>query len=109
VTIGLFEAIATSSATMVPKLWELLDRFSCIDNILAYVKDKGVNLQSCVTTFTFVLSCKTLNMLEPFHGFYSGHALFKVYQYVTKDEKVVQGLAIAFIKNAKIDIQKCIT
>ncbi len=62
-----------------------------------------------MTTLTFVLSCKTLNMLEPFHGFYFGYALFKVYQYVTKDEKVAQGLAIAFIKSAKIDIQKCIT
>jgi hypothetical protein len=73
---------------MAPKLWELLDRFFRIDNILAYVKNKGVNLQSCVTTFTFVVSCKTLNMLEPFHGSYFGHALFKVYQYVTKDKTV---------------------
>ncbi len=54
-TIGLFEAIVTSSAMMVPKLWELLDRFSRIDNILAYVKDKEINLQSCVTTLTFVV------------------------------------------------------
>ncbi len=54
-TIGLFEAIATSSATMVPKLWELLDRFSCIDNILAYVKDKGVNLQSCDNSYFCVV------------------------------------------------------
>jgi hypothetical protein len=32
------------------------------------VKDEGANLQSCATTFTFVVSCKTLGMLEPFHG-----------------------------------------
>ncbi len=68
--IGLFEAIATSSATMDPKPWELLDRFFRTYNIFAYVKDKGVNLQSYVTTFIFVVSCKTWNMLEPFHGSY---------------------------------------
>jgi hypothetical protein len=44
-------------------------------------------------------------MLEPFYGSYFGHALFKVYQYATK---VTRGLAIAFIKSANIDIQKCI-
>ncbi len=55
VSIGLFEATVTNSATMVPKLWELLDKFFRTDNILAYVKDKGINLQSCVTTLTFVV------------------------------------------------------
>jgi hypothetical protein len=48
-------------------------------------------------------------MLEPWNGSYFGLVLFKVYQYATKDEKMAQGLAIAFIKSAKIDIQKCIT
>jgi hypothetical protein len=62
VAIGLFEATATTSATMVPKLWELLDRFSRTYNIFAYVKDEGVNLQSCVTTLTFVVLCKTLGI-----------------------------------------------
>ncbi len=108
-TIDLFEVIATRNATMAPKLWEIFDRFFHTDNILAFVKDKAVNLQSCVTTFTFVVSCKILNMLEPFHGSYFGLVLFKVYRYVIKDKKMAQGLAIAFINSAKIDIQKCIT
>lgn len=42
VTIGLFEAIAITSATIAPKLWELLDRFSRTYNIFAYVKDEGL-------------------------------------------------------------------
>jgi hypothetical protein len=41
-TIGLFEAIATSGVTMVPKLWELLGMFSFTDKFLAYVKDEGL-------------------------------------------------------------------
>jgi hypothetical protein len=73
---------------MAPKLWELLDRFSCINKILAHVKDKGNHLQFCVTIFTFVVLCKILNMLEPFHGSYFGHALFKVYQYASEDKKM---------------------
>ncbi len=67
-TIGFFEAIATSGVTMAPKLWKLLGMFSFTDKFLAYVKDEGANLQSCATTLTFVVSCKTLGMLEPFHG-----------------------------------------
>ncbi len=47
VTIGLFEATTTYSATMVSKLHEFLDKFSLIDKILTYVKDEGANLQSC--------------------------------------------------------------
>lgn len=88
VTIGLFEAIATNGVAMAPKLWELLDTFSFTNNILTYVKDEGANLQFCATTFTFVVLCKTLGMLELFHGSCFGHALSKVYKYVTTNEKV---------------------
>jgi hypothetical protein len=47
VTIGLFEATTTYGATMVSKLHDFFDKFSLIDKILTYVKDEGVNLQSC--------------------------------------------------------------
>ncbi len=54
-TINLFKAIATNNVAMVPKLWELFDKFSFIDKILAYVKDEGANLQSCAITLIFVV------------------------------------------------------
>jgi hypothetical protein len=43
VTISLFEAITANNVTMAPKLQELLDMFSLINNIFAYVKDEGIN------------------------------------------------------------------
>jgi hypothetical protein len=73
---------------MAPKLWEFFDMFSFINKILAYVKDEGANLQFCATIFTFVVLCKTLGMLELFHGSCFGHALCKVCKYVTINEKV---------------------
>jgi hypothetical protein len=45
VTVGLFEAIETSGATMLVKLWALLNNFSFLENIIAYVKDEGPNSQ----------------------------------------------------------------
>jgi hypothetical protein len=78
VTIDLFEVTTTSGAAMAPKLQELLDKFSLTNKILAYVKDEGVNMQSYAIVLTFVVLCKTLGMLEPFHGSCFGHALSKV-------------------------------
>jgi hypothetical protein len=65
VTIDLFEIITTYGAVMAPKLWELLDKFSLANKILAYVKDEGANMQSCAIALIFVVLCKTLGMLEP--------------------------------------------
>jgi hypothetical protein len=41
VTIGLFEVLNTSSATMVLKLQELLDKYSFIQKILVLLRMKG--------------------------------------------------------------------
>jgi hypothetical protein len=78
VTIGLFKATTTSNATMALKLWELIDKFSLIDKILAYVKDEGANFQSCATILTYVVLCRTLGMLEPFHKSSFRHDLSKI-------------------------------
>jgi hypothetical protein len=78
VTIGLFEATTTNNATIVLKLQEFIDKFSLADKILAYVKDEGANFQSCATTLTYVVLCRTLGMLEPFHESSFRHALSKI-------------------------------
>jgi len=55
VTVGLFKVIDTIGATLPPKLWELMDKFSFIQNIMAYVKDEESNLQNCANALTFIV------------------------------------------------------
>jgi len=62
ITINLFEANDTSGATMVMKLKQILDKFSLTQNIVAYVKDEGFNLQTCAMAFNSIISCDGLGM-----------------------------------------------
>jgi hypothetical protein len=71
---------------------KIIDKFALSDKILAYVKDMGLirsPMQWCCV--------KLLGALKPFHGSSFGHALSKVYEYITIDEKMVQGQINAFI------------
>jgi hypothetical protein len=54
---------------------------------LAYVKDKGSKLQTCVQVLKMVVCCH-FNTSKPFDGYCLGHVLSKVYQYAIIDEKV---------------------
>ncbi len=76
--VNLFEAIETSEATMAPTLQEFFDKFFLMERIIAYLKNEGFNLQSCAIALNSMVSCKSLNMLKCFHGFYFGHTLSKV-------------------------------
>jgi hypothetical protein len=109
VTIKLFEVFDTNGVAMAPRLQQLLDKFSLTQKILAYVKDEGYNLHTCANVLNFVVLCVSLAMMEPFDGSCFGHALSKVCQYATINEKVAHGLSYAFINIAYVDIQKCIT
>lgn len=85
------------------QLWlpssKLSDKFSLTTNFFTYVKDKESNLQTCVNALIFVVSCDYLILLKPFDGSCLRlHALSKVCQYVTIDEKVGVDLSFAFIK-----------
>jgi len=50
-----------------------------------------------------------MQSLQPFDDSYLGHALSKVCQYATIDEKVDVGLISTFIKAIQSIIQKCST
>jgi hypothetical protein len=43
---------------------------------VAYVKNEGTNLATCVATLNYVVSCKTLGMLKSFNESFFGHVLF---------------------------------
>ncbi len=92
IIVGLFDANDTSGATMAMKLKHVFDKFAFMHKIVAYVKDKGSNLQTCVKALKVVVSCGHLNTIEPFDGYSFGHALLKVCQYATSDDKVAHGL-----------------
>ncbi len=80
VTIGLFKVMGTSGATMVPKLQELLDKFSLTKKNIAYIKDEMSNLQPFTNALTCIISYNNLALLEPFNGSCLGHAISKVCQ-----------------------------
>jgi hypothetical protein len=50
VTIGLFEAIKTTSQTLATNPTKLLDQYRLKKQFMAYVKDEGSNLIAMTTT-----------------------------------------------------------
>lgn len=105
--MGFFEANDTSGAAMAIKLKYILDKFTFTLKIMAYVKGKGSNLQTCVKVLKMVVCCHH-NMSKPFDGYSFGHTLLKVYQYANFDEKVACGLHYASLKSTQAEIHKCI-
>ncbi len=65
---------------------------------LAYVKDKGANLNIMTIFLKPIVSCEALGMTESFHGTYIKHALFKACQYVIVEETIFKCLKYVFIK-----------
>jgi hypothetical protein len=59
----------------------LLDSFGLFEKIIAYVKNKGFNLNILTITLTFVMSCSTIQLTCPFVGSWFGHAISKAAQY----------------------------
>ncbi len=94
---------------MALKLQKTLDRFLLTQKILAFVKDEGSNLQTCVSALTSIVSCNNLGLLKPYDGIYFGYAMSKVCEYVTINEKMFFGLSLASIKVTQSSLQKCIT
>jgi hypothetical protein len=58
----------------------LLKQYGLTKKILAYVKDKGANLNVMTIALKSIISCEALGMMKSFHGTYIKHALFKACQ-----------------------------
>jgi hypothetical protein len=56
--VGLFETTKRNSQVMALKLQALLDKYDLRKKILAYVKDKGVNLGALTTILKCVINCE---------------------------------------------------
>jgi hypothetical protein len=63
VTIGLFEAIETTSQTLARNLTKLLDKYGLKRKIIAYAKDEGSNLNATIALKTIV-NCEPLGLKE---------------------------------------------
>ncbi len=75
ITIGLFEASDTSSVAMAVKLKQILNKFGLTQKILAYLKDEGSNLQTCVQALRVVVSCCDFDKVKSFDEYCFGHVL----------------------------------
>ncbi len=65
-------------------------------------------MHTCVNALNFIVSCNNLELLEPFEGPCSAHALSKVCQYAMINEKMYTSLNYTFISLFKVSY-KCIT
>lgn len=60
------------------------------------------------TTLKLMISCEVLNLLQPFDRSCFGHAMNKVAQYATNDNKISKDLALINVKSAQSSLQSCI-
>jgi hypothetical protein len=88
VTIGIFVVHNIASVAMENQVKLLLNSFSLLDKIIAYVKDERYNLNTLTFALTFVISCFALQLTCPFVGLCFGHAMSNATQYDIKDNEV---------------------
>lgn len=73
------------------------------------MKDEGTNFVNMPIALKSVISCKALNLPQPFNGTYFGHTMNNAVQYATNDDKIFKGLASINVKFAQTSFQSCIT
>jgi len=66
----------------------LLYSFGLLDKVIAYVKDEGFNLNILIFALTYIVSRFALQLTCQFVGSCFGHAMSKVAQYATNNNKV---------------------
>ncbi len=84
----------------------MLDSFGLFDQVISYVKDKGLNLNTLTSSLTYVVSYSSLWLACPFVGSCFGHAMSKVAQYATNDTKKFLEVSL---KEVQSSLQKTIT
>lgn len=80
--------------------------FDLCDNVIAYVKDKGTNLNILINALPNIVSSVSLMLPQPYVGNCYGHVMSKCYQYATYDVKVCGSMRKVSIKDAQIFLWK---
>jgi hypothetical protein len=88
VTIGVFEDNDTMGMGLAKQLKAILEKNCLMSKVLCYVKDEGTNFVNMTVALKSVISCKALNLPQPFNGTYFGHTMNKAFQYATNDDKI---------------------
>jgi len=105
----LFEVIKIIRQVLARNLVNILNAYGLKNKIIAYVKDKGLNLNSLANPLKFVVKCETLGLEKSIQGTCFGHAFSRACQYATTNDKVCKNLKYVFIKYTQTYLQKCIT
>ncbi len=102
ITIGQFEARDTSGATLTKQVKILLVEFNLKNKVIMYVKDEGANLKFLTITLTFIVSCKPLQLPQPFANVCFGQVMSKACQYVMNETKVGVGMKEVSLKDVQV-------
>jgi len=109
VTIDFFEATKITGQKLVNNLTNFFDQYGFKNNIIAYVKDEGSNLNTMTIVLKYVVKYEVFGLYENFQGSCFGHVFSKACQYANTNEKVCRNLKFVSIKFAQSHLQKCIT
>ncbi len=89
ISIGLFEAHDTFGATLIKQMKILLVEFNLKNKV---IKDEGVNFFFFHNYPTSIVSCKPLQLTQPFANVCFGQVMSKACQYVMNETKVGVGM-----------------
>ncbi len=84
-------------------------KYQLTSKIIAYVEDKGTNLNPFVFALANVVSCAPLQLATPFSGTCFGHVVFKECQYATNDITIGVGMKEVNVTEDQSALQKTIT
>jgi hypothetical protein len=104
VIIGLFETIETTNQASTKSLTKLLKKYGLRKEIIAYVKNKGSNINVMIITLKLVVSCEYFNLEENFQGTFFRHVFSKAYEYGSAKEKIYHNLKYVFIKSTQANL-----
>jgi len=77
VTIGIFEVHNIVGVTMANYVKTLLDSFSLLNKVIAYIKNEGFNLNIFIFALVFVIFGFTFHLTCPFVESCFGHPMSK--------------------------------
>ncbi len=101
VTIGLFKETITIKQALAQNLTKLLEKYALRKEIIAYVKNEGLNFNAMTNALKYVVSCECLGLEESFQGGCFGHAFSKACQCGSTNEKRCKNFKYVSIKSAK--------
>jgi hypothetical protein len=99
----------TTRQSMAVQLQVLLDRFGLLHRVIAFIKDKSINLSAMATILHSIIDYEPLNIIRVYEGTCFGHVMSRACQYATNDENVFVRLRNVSVKEVQSGLQKTIS